>query len=108
MVELNDLGDLFEPLLELLDLLEMITKLNHGGCLEHPAFVQDELTVLQRVNVTLNEEQVGAGLDRKETRTRNVDAMTILEVLDGGTSSGLKLCSQFSSEHTAVAHHVHT
>jgi hypothetical protein len=104
MVEFNDLGDLFEPLLELLDLFEVVTKLDHGGCLEHPAFVQDELTVLQRVNVTLDEEQVGTGLDREETRTRNVDAVAILEVLNGSTSSGLELCSQFSSEHTPVSH----
>ena len=108
MVELDDLGNLLEPLLELLDLLKVVTKLYHRGRLEHPAFVQDELTMLQRVNVTLDEEQVGAGLDRKETRTRNVDTVTILEVLNGGTSGGLKLWSQFSSEHTPVAHRVHT
>jgi len=91
MVEFDDLGDLLEPLLELLDLLKVVTKLDHRGRLEHPAFVQDELTMLQRVNVTLDEEQVGAGLDRKETRTRNIDTVTILEVFNGGASGGLEL-----------------
>lgn len=108
MVELNDLGDLLEPLLELLDLLKVVTKLDHRGRLEHPAFVQDELTMLQRVDVTLDEEQVGASLDRKETRTRDVDTVTILEMLNGGTSGGLELCSQFSRTHASVAHWVHT
>jgi hypothetical protein len=108
MVEFDDLGDLLEPLLELLDLLKVVTKLDHRGRLEHPAFVQDELTMLQRVNVTLDEEQVGAGLDRKETRTRNIDTVTILEVFNGGASGGLELWSQFSSEHTPVAHRAHT
>ena len=96
MVELDDLGDLLEPLLELLDLLKVVTKLDHRGRLEHPAFVQDELAMLQRVDVTLDEEQVRARLDRKETRTRDVDTVTILEVLNGGTSGGLELCSRFS------------
>jgi len=54
--------------------------------------------MLQRVYVTLDEKQVGAGLDRKETRTRNVDTVTILEVLNCSTGSGLKLCSQFNSD----------
>ena len=97
MVELDDLGDLLETLLELLDLLKVITKLDYRGRLEHPAFVQDQLTVLQRVNVTLDKEQVGARLDRKETGTRNVDTVSILEVLDGSTSGGLELCSSLAT-----------
>ena len=108
MVELNNLGDLLEPLLELLDFLKVVTKLDHRGRLEHPALVQDELTVLQRVNVTLDKEQVGAGLDRKEARARNVDTVTVPEVLYGSTSGSLELCSQFSIECIPVAHRVHT
>lgn len=108
MVELNDLGDLLESLLELLDLLKVITKLDHRGRLEHPTFVQNELAVLQRVDVTLDQKQVGTGLDRKETRTRNVDTVTILEVLDGGTSGSLELGFQFSSGRAPVARRVHT
>lgn len=58
MVELNDLGDLLEPLLELLNLLEVVTKLDHRSGLEHPLRVDNELTMLQRVYVTLDEQQV--------------------------------------------------
>ena len=97
MVKLDDLGDLLEPFLELLDLLKVVTELDHRCRLEHSAFVQDELTVLQRVDVTLDKEQVGARLDREEARTRNVDTVTILEVLDGGTSGGLELYSSLAA-----------
>lgn len=93
MVELDDLGDLLESLLELLNLLEVIAELDHRCRLEHPALVQHELAVLQRVNVALDEEQIGASLDREEAITRNVDAMSILKVLDGGTSGSLELFS---------------
>ena len=54
MVELDDLGDLLEPLLELLNLLKVVAQLDHGGRLKHPAFVEHELAVLQRVNIALD------------------------------------------------------
>ena len=45
MVELNDLWDLLEPFLELLDFLKVITELDDRNSLEHPALVENELTV---------------------------------------------------------------
>ena len=91
MIQLDNLRDLLEPLLELSDLLEVITKLDNRCGLEHPLLVDDKLTVLQRVDVTLDEKQVGTTLDGQETATRNVDTMGVVEVLDGGTSSSLEL-----------------
>ena len=91
MIQLDNLRDLLEPLLELSDFLEVITKLDNRCGLEHPLLVDDKLTVLQRVNVALDEEQVGTTLDGQETATRNVDTMGVVEVLDGSTSSSLEL-----------------
>ena len=58
VVELDDLGDLLEALLELLNLLEVVTKLDDGRCLKHALWVNDELAVLQRVNVGLDEQEI--------------------------------------------------
>ena len=91
MIQLDNLGDLLEPLLELSDFLEVITKLDNRRGLEHPLLVDDKLTVLQRVDVTLDEKQVGTTLDGQETATRNVDTMGVVEVLDGSTGSSLEL-----------------
>ena len=91
MIQLDNLGDLLEPLLELSDLLEVITKLDNRCGLEHPLLVDDKLTVLQRVDVTLDEKQVGTTLDVQETATRNVDTMGVVEVLDGSTGGSLEL-----------------
>ena len=45
----------------------------------------------RRVEVGLDEHQIGAGLDGQETTTGNVDTVGVLEVTDGGTDSGLEL-----------------
>lgn len=55
MIKLDDLWDLLEPFLELLNLLEMITKLDDRNSLKHPGLVENKLAVTQRVDVTLNE-----------------------------------------------------
>ena len=91
MVELNDLGDLLEALLELLDLLEVVTELDDRRRLEHTLLIEEELTVLERVDVALDEEKIGAALHGQETVTRNVNSMSVLEVLNGSTSSSLEL-----------------
>ena len=91
MIQLDNLRDLLEPLLELSDFLEVITKLDNRCGLEHPLLVDDKLTVLQRVDVTLDEKQVGTTLDGQETATRNVDTMGVVEVLDGSTGGSLEL-----------------
>jgi len=50
-----------------------------------------QLTVLQRVYVAPDEQEVGAGLHGQETRTGNVDAMGVVEVFDSCARCGLKL-----------------
>ena len=91
MIQLYDLRDLLEPLLELLNLLEMVAQLDDGRSLKHPVRVNDQLTMLKRVDVALDEEQVGAGLDGKEARARDVDPVRVPEMLDCGSSGGLEL-----------------
>ncbi len=72
-------------------LLDVITKLDNMRCLEHPLLVDNKLTMLQRVNVTLDQKEIRAALDGQEAASRNVDTMAILEVLDGGTGGSLEL-----------------
>jgi hypothetical protein len=91
VIQFQDLGNLFKPLLEVLDLLEMISQLDNRCGLEHPVRIDDQLSVLQRVDIALDEQQVGAGFNRQEARARHIDAVSILEVLNSGTSSGFKL-----------------
>lgn len=74
----------------------MVTELNDGCTLEHPLLIDDELTVLKRVYVTLDKQQVGAALDGEEATTGNVDTMGVLEVLDSSTGSGLELDDGFA------------
>jgi hypothetical protein len=97
MVQLDDLRDLLEASLELLNLLEVVAKLDNWSCLEHPLLVDDKLTVFKRVDVALDEEKVGARLDRQETGTRDIDAMGILEVLDSCSGSSFELKKSVAS-----------
>ena len=91
VVELQDLGDLLEALLELRNLLEVVAELDDRRSLEHALGVDDELTVLEGVDVTLDEEEIGATLHWQETLARNVDAVSVLEVLDSSTCGGFEL-----------------
>jgi len=91
MIQLNDLGDLLEPFLELLDFFEMVTQLDDRRRLEHPLLIDDELTVLERVDVALDEQEIGARFDGQETRTRDINAVRILKVLDSCTGGGFEL-----------------
>ena len=47
--------------------------------------------MLERVDVALDEQKIGAALYRQETLARNIDAVGVLEVLDSSTSGGLEL-----------------
>jgi len=58
VVQLDDLGDLLEALLELLNLLEVITQLDNRRSLEHPGLVDDELAVRERIDITLDQEEI--------------------------------------------------
>ena len=91
MIEFQNLGYLLESLLELLDLLEVVTELDDRSGLEHALRVDDELTVLQRVDVALDKQKIGATLDGQESASRNIDTVCILEVLDGSTGGSLEL-----------------
>ena len=90
VVELEDLGDAGNAALEARDLLEVTTELDEGSGAEAVG-VHDELTVLEGVEVRLDEHQVGAGLDGKETTAGDVDTVCVVEVADGGTDGGLEL-----------------
>ena len=69
----------------------MVTQLDDRSRLEHALLVDDELAMLKRVDVALDEQKIGAALYGQETLARNIDAVGILEVLDGSTSGRLEL-----------------
>jgi hypothetical protein len=91
MIQFDDIGNLLESFLELLDFLEVVTQLDDWGRLKHPLLVDNKLTMLERVYIALDEEKVGARFDRQETRTRDVDTMATLEMLNGCTGSSFEL-----------------
>ena len=69
----------------------MVTELDYRCRLEHPVRVDDKLTMLQRVDVTLDKKKIGATLDGKESLSGNIDTVSILEVLNGCSGCCLKL-----------------
>lgn len=69
----------------------MVTQLDDRSRLEHPGLIEDQLTMLKRINVALDEQQVRTTLHGQEAFTGNIDSMSILEVLDRGTSSSFEL-----------------
>jgi len=69
----------------------VVTQLDDRSRLEHALLVDDELAMLKRVDVALDEQKIGAALYGQETLARNIDAVGILEVLDGSTSGRLEL-----------------
>ena len=72
-------------------LLEVVSKLDNGSRFKHPLLIDDKLSMLKRINVALDEKEVGATLDRKETLAGHVDTVRVLEVLDGSSGSSLQL-----------------
>lgn len=90
VVQLDNARDAGDVLLEVRDLLEVGTELDDGDTTEAVG-VHDKLTVLQAVQVRLDQHQVGAGLDGQEAATGNVDTVSVLEVADGSTNGGLQL-----------------
>lgn len=69
----------------------MVTQLNNRSCLEHSVLVDDQLTMAERVDVAFDQEEIRAALDGQEALARYIDAVSILEVLDGSTGGSLKL-----------------
>ncbi len=90
VVKLDDLGDAVDSLLEVRDLLEVIAKFDERSRAE-TVWVDLELTMLQRVQIRLDEHQVRAGLDWQETSPGNIDTVGVLEMTDSSSDSGLKL-----------------
>ena len=91
MVQLNNLRNLLEPLLELRDLLKVVTELDHWRRAEEPVLVNDELTVLERVDVGFDKEEIGTRFNGQEARARNVNSVRVLEVLNCSTGGSLEL-----------------
>lgn len=73
------------------NLLEVISKFDDRSRFKHPLLIDNKLPVLQRVDVTLDKEKIRTTLDGQEPASGNVNTMAVLEVLDSGTSSCLKL-----------------
>jgi len=91
VIRLNNVRNRLEPFLEVGDLLERISELDNRRRLEDPLRVHDEGSVLEGVEVGGDEEEIGAGLDGQEPRSRNVDSFGVSEVLDGGSDGGFEL-----------------
>lgn len=72
-------------------LLEVIPKLNYRCSPKESVAAHLQLTVLERVYVALDEQQVRAALHRQESRARDVDPVRVLEVLNRGAGGGLEL-----------------
>lgn len=73
------------------NLLEVVAELDDGRALKHPLLVDDELSVLEGVDVALDQEKIRAALDGQEAGTGDVDTVGVLEVLDTRSGSGLEL-----------------
>lgn len=69
----------------------MVTKFDHGRVLKHPARIDHQLAVLQRIDVTLDQQQIRARFHGKEPAPRHVDAVRALEVLNGRSRRRLEL-----------------
>jgi hypothetical protein len=90
VVKLKDFGDRRDARLEGRDLLEIVAELDEGSRAEAVG-VHHELAVAESVEVRLDQHQVRAGLDRQEAATRDVDTVSVAEVTNSGTDSGLEL-----------------
>jgi hypothetical protein len=72
----------------------MITQLDNRRGTEHSLLVDDQLAVLNRIDITLDEEQIGTALHWQEARARDIDTMAVFEVLDCSAGRRLELCSK--------------
>lgn len=57
-------------------LLKVVAQLYDRDGVKHTGFVQDKLTMLERVDVALDEQKVGAALYRQESAPWNIDAVS--------------------------------
>jgi len=97
VVQLDNVQLGLEPLLELLNVLEVVTELDDRGTGELPLVAHCQLSVLEGVKTALDQQEIGTALYGQESGSGNVDTDGVLEVLDGGTDSGLELDDGFSA-----------
>lgn len=90
VVKLQHLGDGRDSLLEVGNLLEVTAQLDQRSIAETSS-AHLELTVLEGVEIRLDQHQIGTGLDGQESSTRDVDSVGVVEVTDGSSDSGLEL-----------------
>lgn len=69
----------------------MISQFDNRCSLKHPLLVNNKLTMLQRIYITLDQQQVTAALDWQESFTGDVDAMSVFEMFNGGSGGGFEL-----------------
>ncbi len=69
----------------------MVTELDDRRRLKHPVGIDDKLTMFQRVDIALDEKQIGATLHREEATARHVDTVTVLEMLNSRSRSSFEL-----------------
>ena len=69
----------------------MIPQLDHWDTVEHPVLAHVQVAIMQRVDITLNEQEVRAGFHRQETRAGNVDTMGVVKVFDSCARRSLEL-----------------
>lgn len=90
MVEFKNPRNAGNTALEVRDLLVVRAELDKRSRSE-ASRVNGQFTVLQRIEVGLDKNKVGASLDGQEALARNIDTVGILEVPNSGTDSSLEL-----------------
>lgn len=54
----------------------MVAEFDDRNCVEDPQLVEDEISMLEGVNVTLDEQKIGTALHGQEATTGDVDTMS--------------------------------
>lgn len=57
-------------------LFEVIAEFDDGDGVKDPCWVEYEMSVLERVNIALNEQEIGTTFHRQESTTRDIDTVT--------------------------------
>jgi len=91
MVQFEDFRDIGDSLLEVRYLLIVISQFDEGCHQGEALGIEDEIPVRERVEIGFNEEEIRAGLDRKETSSRDIDAVSPFEMSDSCTDGGFQL-----------------
>ena len=77
---------------DIIHLLEVITEFDHRSGLEHSLFVDHQLTVLQRVDVALDEKEIRTTLNRQKAFAWHINSMCVPEMLNSSAGGSLELC----------------